>query len=71
MNALDKAISIAGGTTKLATKLGVTPNVVSNWKTRGTPDWALPEIEKVTGVRCEEFENSKVDWAYLRSTASA
>jgi DNA-binding transcriptional regulator YdaS (Cro superfamily) len=71
MNALDKAISIAGGTTKLATKLGVTPNVVSNWKTRGTPDWVLPEIEKATGVRCEEFENSKVDWAYVRSTAAA
>jgi DNA-binding transcriptional regulator YdaS (Cro superfamily) len=36
MNALDKAIFLAGGVTALAEKLGVRQSVVSNWKTRGS-----------------------------------
>jgi DNA-binding transcriptional regulator YdaS (Cro superfamily) len=71
MNALDKAIEVVGGTTALAKRIGVHPNVVTNWKTRGVPIEQCPAIEKATDrqVRCEEL-NDKVDWAYLRSTVA-
>lgn len=71
MNALDRAIAVAGGTTALAKRIGVHPNVVTNWKTRGIPAEQCPAIEKATDrqVRCEEL-NDKVDWAYLRATAA-
>jgi DNA-binding transcriptional regulator YdaS (Cro superfamily) len=70
MNALDKAISLVGGTSSLAKRLGVTPNVVSNWRTRGVPPEYCPPIEKATErqVRCEQL-NNKVDWAYLRAAS--
>lgn len=72
MNALDKAIEVVGGTTALAKRIGVHPNVVTNWKTRGVPAEQCPAIEKATDrqVRCEEL-NDKVDWGYLRSATAA
>jgi uncharacterized protein YjcR len=37
MNLLDIAINAAGGVARLAEKLDVKPNVISNWRTRGVP----------------------------------
>lgn len=34
---LDIAINAAGGVARLAEKLDVKPNVISNWRTRGVP----------------------------------
>lgn len=70
MNALDRAIEIVGGTTALARRLDVHPNVVTNWKTRGVPIEQCPAIEKATDrqVRCEDL-NDKIDWGYLRLTS--
>lgn len=48
----------------------ITKGVVFQWKVRGRvpADWC-PEVEKLTGVPCEEL-NDKVDWAYVRSNKS-
>lgn len=72
MKALDKAISLAGGTNSLAKQLGVKPNVVCNWRSRGVPPEYCPPIERATDrqVLCEHL-NDKVDWAYLRGTEQA
>jgi DNA-binding transcriptional regulator YdaS (Cro superfamily) len=42
MNALDKAIEVAGGVTRLAEALGVRQSVVSNWRMRGKPKGRVP-----------------------------
>lgn len=70
MNALDKAISILGGTAALARAIGVEPNVVSNWRKRGVPVEVCPLIERATDrkVLCEELNNA-VDWQYIRDSA--
>lgn len=49
MNPLDRAIKIVGGLTSLANRIGVTPQVVANWRKRGSipPDRVL-QIEKAT-----------------------
>ena len=48
MNALDRAIKCAGGLTDLAKRIGVTPQVVANWRTRGVPATRVIEIERAT-----------------------
>lgn len=48
MTPLGKAIKRAGGLTELAEKLGVTPQVVSNWRSRG----------RVPAERCIEIETA-------------
>lgn len=70
MNALDKAISILGGTAALARAIGVESNVVSNWRKRGVPVEVCPLIERATDrkVLCEEL-NDAVDWQYIRDSA--
>lgn len=54
----------------LAKALGVSPVVISNWKTgeREVPAERCPAIEKATegAVRCEELRPD-VDWGYLRN----
>lgn len=42
--------------------------VVQQWRLNGVPAEYCPEVEKLTGVTCEEL-NEKVDWAYVRSTS--
>ena len=71
MNApLDRASDIIGGTTKLAAAIGVTAQVVSNWRVRGVPAERCPDIELATdgAVRCEELRPD-VNWAVLRQAA--
>ena len=50
-----------------ARALGVRYQVVQQWFKNGVPLEHCPEIEKLTGVRCEELSD-KMDWAYLRAT---
>lgn len=72
MDALNKAISILDTQTKLASAVGVVPQVVNNWLKRGrVPAEHCPSIERVTKgeVRCEELRPD-VDWEYLRGTST-
>lgn len=62
-----KAIALKGGVTHLANEIGVSAQVVSNWRTRGVPAEQCPLIERVTDgvVRCEDLRPD-VDWGVLR-----
>lgn len=55
----------------LARAIGVSPVIISQWKTgaRTVPAERCPSIEKATSgaVRCEDLRPD-VDWAYLRQT---
>jgi DNA-binding transcriptional regulator YdaS (Cro superfamily) len=64
-DALDEAIRQTGGTKQLADRLAVTVQVVSNWRARGVPAERCPDIERVTGVRCERLRPD-VNWDVLR-----
>lgn len=49
--------------------LGVTPQVISNWKFRDVPVEYCPQIEQATNglVRCEDLRPD-VQWSILRNT---
>lgn len=55
----------------LASAIGVSPVIISQWKTgaRPVPAERCPAIEKATSgaVRCEDLRPD-VDWAYLRNS---
>ena len=73
MNALQRAIDHLGSQSALAAALGVVPQVVHNWRMRGSvPAERCPAIERATdgAVRCEELRPD-VDWAYLRNTQAS
>jgi len=58
MTALDRAIEQLDGVTAFASKLGLAPNVVTNWRMREqVPHDRCAAIELATGgaVRCEEL----------------
>lgn len=66
MDALKKAIDIAGSQSALAKKIGLVPQVVNNWLARGNvPAEYCPNIEQATGVRCEDLRPD-VNWSVLR-----
>lgn len=70
-NHVKNAIQKAGGTSVLATHLGVSYQAVQQWaKASRVPAEHCPKIERLTAgaVRCEEL-NDRVDWAYLRAAA--
>jgi DNA-binding transcriptional regulator YdaS (Cro superfamily) len=48
----------------LATKLGRSRQTLNHWKKR-IPAEACPDIERLTGVRCEELRPD-VAWGVLR-----
>lgn len=54
---IEKAIKVAGGITQLARRLKVTPPTVHQWvsEQRPIPADRAPDIERETGVRCEEL----------------
>lgn len=65
MEALELAIKSAGGVSKLASSLGVSQSVVSNWKARGqVPAERCPDIEASTLVPCESL---RPDLLWLRN----
>jgi DNA-binding transcriptional regulator YdaS (Cro superfamily) len=78
LEALDRAIEIAGGTSKLAKALGIGQSNVSNWRSRdaknaewkGPPAEFCPGIERATGVPCEDLRPD-VSWGVLRCTKGA
>ena len=71
MDAISQAITIAGGSTKLAKAIGISGSYMSQIKTgaRPIPAEYCPRIERATSgvVRCEDMRPD-VDWAYLRAT---
>ncbi len=67
---LDRAIEVAGGMTKMAKALGLSGHaVVYQWKRTRVPAEKCPDIEVLTGVRCEELRPD-VNWAVLRTQAA-
>lgn len=62
--ALEKAIEKAGGVTALASAIGVSQSVVSNWKSRkSVPPVYCADIEKATGVKRQKLRPE--DWARI------
>lgn len=56
MDALKRAIELAGGVKPLAAKLGCRDTVIYNWLARdGVPKDQGPAVERATGVPCEEL----------------
>lgn len=55
MNSIDRAIQIAGSQADLARALGVLPQHLTNWRKRGIPADRCPDIERATGLRCEDL----------------
>lgn len=67
-SALEQACEIAGGSTKLANALGKRKAVISQWKSARVPAEVCPDIEQLTGVRCEALRPD-VNWTVLRKTS--
>ena len=57
LQALEKAIEIAGNRSKLAEQIGIKPQNVSNWVNRDkkAPAKYVAKISEVTGVPCYEL----------------
>jgi len=64
--ALSRAIAQYPTLKAFSDALEVRYQVVQQWLVNGVPPEYCPEIEKLTGERCEDL-NSKVDWAFVRS----
>lgn len=63
---LDRAIRLAGGMTQMARDLGLKGHaVIYQWTKNRVPADHCPDIEELTGVRCEELRPD-VNWAVLR-----
>lgn len=71
-DALQTAITLAGGKTALMRKLNErghdikSHSVISQWEENGTPAKYCPDIEAETGVICEDL-NPGVNWGVLRA----
>lgn len=69
---LEAACKVVNGTTELARLLSVrrgrrvSKASVSRWKKDGIPAEMCPDIEALTGVRCEDLR-SDVNWSVLRA----
>lgn len=67
MNALDMAIDYCGGVGKLASVLGVSQPVISNWRARGTVPDAIHcvAIERATGGAVTRRDLRPDDWRLI------
>ena len=71
---LERAIALAGGMTALARKLNERGHdikdhrTVYQWKLGRVPADYCPDIEAITGVRCEDLRPD-VHWGVLREAA--
>lgn len=73
MNALEKAIKLAGGQSKLATAIGEKAQTVSAWKKRGgrIPVSHVIAVERVLNgqITAEEMCPERIDdWLYMRNS---
>lgn len=50
-------------------RLGVSQQALTNWKRRGIPAERCPDIEALTGIKCEDLRPD-VNWAVVRGTAT-
>ena len=69
--AIERAIRAAGGCTALAMLLNVHKSLPSQWARRHRPIPAerCPDIERFTGVPCEELRPDLAEqWEYLRTS---
>jgi DNA-binding transcriptional regulator YdaS (Cro superfamily) len=69
-NAIDRAISEFDSLSDMARQLGVSYQVIQDWRKRNiVPAEHCPVVERLTAgkIRCEEL-NSTIDWTYLRGT---
>ena len=68
--ALEEAISQAGGITKMAAALGLgSHNVIAQWRRSGVPAKHAPDVEGLTGIPCERL-CPNVNWSVLRGRAT-
>lgn len=73
---LERAIRLADGMTALARKLNERGHdikghaTVYQWKVGRVPADYCPDIEAITGVRCEELRPD-VNWSVLRKAKAA
>lgn len=66
---LDRAIRIAGGMNQMARDLQLSGHaVIYQWKKTRVPADHCPDVERLTGVRCEELRPD-VNWSVLRSNS--
>jgi hypothetical protein len=72
-SAIEKAIRLADGMTALVRKLNERGHdikghaTIYQWKQSRVPADYCPDIESITGVKCEELR-SDVNWSVLRDT---
>lgn len=67
---INRAIEQAGGITALARALKLSGHaVVHQWRLTRVPAEQCPDIEALTGVKCEELRPD-VNWAVLRAPAT-
>jgi len=71
--AIAQAVTVAGGKTALMRKLNErghvinSHNTIGQWLKNGTPEKYCPDIEDLTGVRCERLSPA-TNWAVVRNT---
>ena len=53
---LERAITIVGGLTALAKRIGTRPNVIVHWRKRGIPAERVLSIEKATEAEVTRYE---------------
>jgi DNA-binding transcriptional regulator YdaS (Cro superfamily) len=61
-----EAIEKVGSQSELARLLGLRPQYVNNWITRGIPPKRCEAVEAATGIRCEEL---RPDFEWTRDEA--
>lgn len=61
---IERAFRLSGGMAELARKLNRSRGAVNQWKER-VPAEVCPDIERLTGVLCEELRPD-VAWGVLR-----
>ena len=72
--ALDRAVEAAQGKTALMRKLNErgweinSHNTINQWRLNGVPEKYCPDIEDLTGVRCEEL-CPETNWTVLRRSS--
>jgi len=65
MNPVEKAARAVGGQSELAKLMFVSPQAVHKWIKERAPAERCPDIERLTGMRCEELRPD-IDWSVLR-----